>query len=138
MDSCGQAGGIWCLWDTSKWKVEILFSTSQLVHMRVAWKEQFSWLMTVVYANPYYVRRQRLWDDLVNISEAHDEPWTVLGDFNCILTDSERKGVLTFLLAEGEWGSDKWFKIVISLMLGSKGVLIRGGKGPCSNALTGS
>lgn len=92
IDSCGQAGGIWCLWDMSNWNVEILESSSQMVHLRVSWKGQPKWLLTVVYANPYYVRRQSLWDELVRIAEAHDEPWAVLGDFNCILADSERKG----------------------------------------------
>lgn len=90
--SCGQAGGIWCLWDSSNWDMEVLDSNPQMAHLQVAWKGNSKWLLTVVYANPYYVRRQRWWDDLTNISESHDEAWAVLGDFNCILTDSERKG----------------------------------------------
>lgn len=58
----------------------------------MAFKGQQKWLITVVYANTSYVRRQDLWDDLNRITESHDTPWAVLGDFNCILSDSERKG----------------------------------------------
>lgn len=38
VDSVGQAGGIWCLWDDTVWTIDVLESTSQLVHMKVSWK----------------------------------------------------------------------------------------------------
>lgn len=57
VDSSGQAGGLWCLWDDTSWSVEILDSDSQWIHLREAWNGQAKWLLTAVYANPNYVRR---------------------------------------------------------------------------------
>lgn len=33
-----------------------------------------------------------MWEDLSSIADSHNEPWSVIGDFNCILSDNERKG----------------------------------------------
>lgn len=92
VDSRGQAGGIWCIWDTSSWKVDIIESSDQFVHTRVTWKGSIKWLITAVYASPNYIRRNQLWGDLTRISEAVNEPWVVLGDFNTICGPHERKG----------------------------------------------
>lgn len=92
VDSRGQSGGIWCIWDLVVWSVEVLESSHHFVHLKVAFKGQIKWLITVVYASTSYVRRQQLWDDLSRIAQSHDCPWAVLGDFNCLLSDSERKG----------------------------------------------
>lgn len=92
VDSRGQSGGIWCVWDKAVWSVDEIESSHQFVHLQVAFKGQLKWLITVVYASMSYVRRQQLWADLNRIAESHDTPWAVLGHFNCILADSERKG----------------------------------------------
>lgn len=91
VDSVGQAGGIWCLWD-SNWSVEVLVTSFQYIHMRVSWKNQSNWLLTVVYASPNYALRQQLWEEISQLVELINEPWAVIGDFNCILSDRERKG----------------------------------------------
>lgn len=91
VDSSGQSGGIWCLWDDNSWKVEILESTFKFVHTRVTWKGHISWLTTAVYASPRHNRRQQLWDDLSRISDTVDEAWVVLRDFNTIYAPHERK-----------------------------------------------
>lgn len=92
VESNGQAGGIWCLWDANSWNVEVLESSDQYVHLKVYWKNQMPWWITVVYANPYYMRRNQLWDDLVRLADSTNDSWVVLGDFNATLTDNERKG----------------------------------------------
>lgn len=92
VETSGHAGGIWCLWDASNWSVKILESSAQMVHMEVGWRGQSTWLITGVYVNPNYVRRAQLWDELARIAESHDEAWAVIGDFNCIMGDSERVG----------------------------------------------
>lgn len=91
-DARGQPGGIWCLWDMAMWKVDVLQNGHQFVHIRVCWKGHITWFITVVYASTNYVRRQDLWEDLKRIVDDMEEPWMVLGDFNAILTNCERKG----------------------------------------------
>lgn len=92
MDAARYSGGIWCLWDLALWKVEVLNSTNQFVHLQVTWKRSIVWLVTIVYASASYVRRQELWDELSNLATNIVDPWVVLGDFNDILVDHERKG----------------------------------------------
>lgn len=59
-----------------------------------------SWYITVVYDNPRYARRHRLWDNLGIIAESMEDPWVVLGDFNAITSDKERRGELPISLLE--------------------------------------
>lgn len=92
VDSQGQSGGIWCLWDESHWKVAILDQSDQFVHLQVSWRDTTTWFITIVYANPRYLRRQILWEDLGGIAESMEDPWVVLGDFNSIMADHERRG----------------------------------------------
>lgn len=53
-DGRGQSRGIWCLWNSEMWKVEILQSDFQFVHLKLRWKKQASWLLTVVYGSPNF------------------------------------------------------------------------------------
>lgn len=92
VDARGHSGGIWCLWDLAVWKVEILECSDQFVHIKVVWNSQVTWLVAVVYGSPRYVKRNDLWADLIRLGNSLDLPWIVLGDFNCILVDHERRG----------------------------------------------
>lgn len=92
VDAAWQSGGIWCLWDLALWKVEVLTSSNQFVHMQVTWKGTLSWLITVVYASTSYVKRQELWDEMASLASSIVDPWVVLGDFNSILAEHERMG----------------------------------------------
>lgn len=91
VDSRGQSDGIWCLWDANSWKVEVIESSNQFIHLQVSWKGHITWFVTVVYASTRVVRRQELWDDLSRLANTMDGPWVVLGDFNAILADHERR-----------------------------------------------
>ncbi|RYR02081.1 hypothetical protein Ahy_B06g080919 [Arachis hypogaea] len=35
VEARGQSGGIWCLWDSNFWKVEVMSHTFQFVHMKI-------------------------------------------------------------------------------------------------------
>lgn len=52
LEACGHSGGIWCLW-----KVDVVRSTAQFVHMKVQWKGDNPWLLTAVYGSPLLVHR---------------------------------------------------------------------------------
>lgn len=92
IDSQGHSGGIWCLWDESLWRVDIIDSSDQFVHLQVTWKGRISWFISVVYASPRLAPRQILWDDLRAIADNMEEPWVILGDFNSIMVSHERRG----------------------------------------------
>ena len=48
--------------------------------------------MTGFYGCPERCRRRESWDILINLSTKSDLPWCIVGDFNDILTNSEKKG----------------------------------------------
>nr|KYP67366.1 Retrovirus-related Pol polyprotein LINE-1 [Cajanus cajan] len=91
VDAYGHAGGIWCFWDSARWKLEMLQSSSQFVHFVVS-SGSLAWELTVVYVNPHPQFRIGLWRDLRRIAANIQNPWCILGDFNVVLKESERKG----------------------------------------------
>lgn len=92
IDASGHSGGIWCLWDPSCWTVRVLCSDTRYVHMEVRWKNENSWYLTAVYANPRYQTRKLLWQSLEDIAEGMNDPWAIIGDFNSTLSDQDRIG----------------------------------------------
>lgn len=92
---CGHSGGIWCSWDPTNWMVTVLRSTSQCVRMCVKWRSQPAWLLTVVYGSPQQVRRRQLWQELKEIGQNVQEAWGIVGDFNAVLHQHERRGADT-------------------------------------------
>lgn len=92
IDSQGQYGGMWCLWNEDNWSISVVNHSDQYIHLKVTWKGTITWFITAVYASPRLARRQALWDDLGKIAEIMDGEWMVLGDFNFITNAHERKG----------------------------------------------
>lgn len=60
VDATGRSGGIWCLWDSSLWTVQVTYSTSQHLSMQLRWKAGAPWLLTAVYGSPRYAQRGSL------------------------------------------------------------------------------
>ena len=50
------------------------------------------WRMTGFYGCPDRCRRRESWDILINLSNKSDLPWCIVGDFNDILMNSNKKG----------------------------------------------
>ncbi|KAJ8763767.1 hypothetical protein K2173_003549 [Erythroxylum novogranatense] len=91
VEANGFSGGIRILWQ-KKWSVEILVNHSQFVHMRICEKDKFLSFFTAVYAHPSITIRNRVWPLLQLINDNIQNPWLVMGDFNSLLSSSERRG----------------------------------------------
>ena len=83
------AGGIWALWDASMWRVNILSTSTQLIHMEISPHGGGSWLLTACYGRPQSSLRSVLWNDLRLLATSVHIPWCVIGDFNVVLYDHE-------------------------------------------------
>lgn len=46
----------------------------------------------MVYASLRFAQRQEVWDDLARLAETTSEAWVILGDFNSIPVEHERRG----------------------------------------------
>ncbi|XP_061337779.1 uncharacterized protein LOC133284726 [Gastrolobium bilobum] len=49
-------------------------------------------LITFIYGSPRRMERKVLWEELISLSLSVDSPWLVMGDFNSILSGSEKVG----------------------------------------------
>ena len=116
----GFSGGIWCLWDVSIAKVEVLEKHHQFIHLKIMNSQRECWFLTVIYASPSQVKRRTLWSEMYRIKEATSGPWLLGGDFNATLLDQERKSTAVVKL-----GADRefcrWFEEMNLMDLGFEG-----------------
>ncbi|XP_074315441.1 uncharacterized protein LOC141651640 [Silene latifolia] len=86
-------GRIWVLWNPSIFQVQFLHYSAQLIDMEVLdFTSNFRFYCTFVYAFNGINERTPLWEDLQQFSQQIVAPWVVCGDFNCVLSPSERLG----------------------------------------------
>ncbi|XP_030507193.2 uncharacterized protein LOC115722193 [Cannabis sativa] len=78
-------------WDPSKFVVDILKCTSQLMNVRISVADgSLNSHLTVVYGANDNEGRRLLWADLCGLRTK--ENWLIMGDFNAILAKEERVG----------------------------------------------
>ncbi|GLT52768.1 hypothetical protein SLA2020_260880 [Shorea laevis] len=97
VDADGFAGGIWLLWDDSRFTIDILNKGSQVIHSLVQVKthpflSNFYWYFSAVYGRPQFETRCLLWDNLMEFSRNINGSWLVVGDFNDVIAQSEKFG----------------------------------------------
>jgi hypothetical protein len=91
VDCQGRSGGLAFLWRTPFYCSITNFSAH---HINVEAEDCVNgkWRLTGFYGFPGSGRRRDSWNFLRNLSRASTLPWCVIGDFNDILSDSEKKG----------------------------------------------
>lgn len=92
VEADGFSGGIWVLW-SSNVSIDILTNHVQFIHMQVHCPSTPTrFLFTAVYGSPQAKFRKFLWQDLMTLNPGHTEPWLLSGDFNAIVSSTERRG----------------------------------------------
>ncbi|XP_074287958.1 uncharacterized protein LOC141613120 [Silene latifolia] len=87
------SGRIWILWDPKIFRIQFLEYNSQFIHMKVETVVSRSvFYLTMIYAFNNIHERASLWDHLRRIAGLVDGPWAIAGDFNCVLSATERVG----------------------------------------------
>ncbi|KAF5473280.1 hypothetical protein F2P56_009904 [Juglans regia] len=82
-------GKIWVMW---KNEVSLVVQSVSEQQMTMTIVEQTrTLLLTFFYARCSYLERRQLWSTLVGLNSS-DFPWFVMGDFNIIRHDGERRG----------------------------------------------
>lgn len=92
VEAVGAAGGLCLLWH-EELEVTILAKSNYLIHARIGHEIlPINWLLTCVYGPPYLNQKEKFWSDLSQMSNNIVEPWMLIGDFNEVLTASEKRG----------------------------------------------
>ncbi|XP_057739670.1 uncharacterized protein LOC130956669 [Arachis stenosperma] len=92
VDAVGHAGGIWCLWDSSVWSVDVLEHDKQFVHLKVSSNNSNPWLITAIYGSPQWATRRTLCQSLKLYAANVNLPWCLVGDFNAMLHNHKKSG----------------------------------------------
>ncbi|KAJ4848266.1 hypothetical protein Tsubulata_040016 [Turnera subulata] len=69
--------------------VSVIFTHPQFIHAKVTTSSE-SFFITAVYGSPQEKWRRYLWRNLEALALVTTGPWLILGDFNAVLTGSER------------------------------------------------
>lgn len=85
--------GIWLHWNSSMVQVEVLSLMEQEIDVLLQVQSlSFSWILSDIYASPKFENMCILWENLKKVSNHHDLPWILMGDFNEVLEESEKLG----------------------------------------------
>ena len=92
-ETIGYASGLWMLWNSNRVEITTLANTEQEIHTVVKVRNSnFSWMFTVIYANPRAAEINILWNNLIKVAEMHNMPWVLTGDFNKPLMEDDKFG----------------------------------------------
>lgn len=96
VEAVGFSGGIWLLWDGDSVEIDIISTSSQLIHSYVTVRDgKESFFLICVYGSPTPTVRHELWSQLANLSNSMgNQRWSCIGDVNTYKGVEDKQGVL--------------------------------------------
>ncbi|KAL9685919.1 hypothetical protein QQ045_023373 [Rhodiola kirilowii] len=83
---------IWLLWNDKVIVTEISHTSQQITVNILLLEENIDLVCSFVYGSIDINIRKDLWEALISVADQVDKPWLICGDFNAILSWSEKKG----------------------------------------------
>ena len=90
MEPDGLTGGL-TIFLKSILDIEILFADKNLIDLKISNTSKV-WFISCVYGNPASHLRPLVWERISRIGVVRKEPWCMIGDFNDILSNDEKRG----------------------------------------------
>jgi hypothetical protein len=87
-----RSGGLSVMWRNSI-NCRIMNYSRNFINLVVKDKEKEEWRLTCYYGYPERERRRQAWDLWRELRDMSDLPWCVLGDFNDLLSQQDKKGI---------------------------------------------
>lgn len=91
VDAYGFVGGIWVVWRDDIVD-DIICNNLQFIHMYIIKGNYNIGFLTAVCGCPNKSVKRRLWKDLSDIAESMNDRWLLAGDFNDLLSETEKRG----------------------------------------------
>ncbi|XP_028090713.1 uncharacterized protein LOC114290913 [Camellia sinensis] len=92
VDSAGAAGGLLCIWNPEVFQLVDCCSNRYLIILSGTIYNSFECVILNIYGPNDMRRRKVVWDSLARLKLVYNKPWCLGGDFNEIMSISERKG----------------------------------------------
>ncbi|XP_020704822.1 uncharacterized protein LOC110115793 [Dendrobium catenatum] len=109
----GNSGGIITLWNKNIISFEVLDHSSQAIIGMLKSPLFGNWMVGTVYANKDYRIRRNLWE-MIEKATIEDIPSIIGGDFNCLLSNDDKRGGKRFLFSKETWNSYPAAKSIVS------------------------
>ncbi|GAU19619.1 hypothetical protein TSUD_383140, partial [Trifolium subterraneum] len=88
----GRSGGLAGFWKDSS-KCRVLNYTRNFINILVEDEEWGEWRLACYYGYPERSRRRAAWDLLRALGNMSSIPWCIIGDFNDLLSQADKKGI---------------------------------------------
>ena len=89
----GISGGLWLLW-TEDVDIEVVKSSPNYILANVSFKcPRFVFRLVCLYGDPYHVRTNDIWSEVVAFVNVDNSPLFCMGDLNDLLNSDEKIGV---------------------------------------------
>lgn len=92
IDAEGKSGGLWVLSRNNNFKVEVLKVGYSFIHLSIKREECLEMICTAVYIYPQTTRKKLCVDNIKDLARGVTTPWCIIGDFNEILNEEEKRG----------------------------------------------
>lgn len=91
VDPEGTGGGLCFMWKKGI-TVCVIGSSNYWVDMEVRFEDGKLWRYTGIYASTDMRERRLIWDEVSNFRIQGDVLWVIMGDFNAIVSNNEKRG----------------------------------------------
>lgn len=78
----------WILWNRDEINLRVAHVEKHFIHLVVDAGGTRAWKLIAVCASPIPYKRPTIWEQLRSIRRT--DPWPLIGDFNCMMRNSER------------------------------------------------
>jgi hypothetical protein len=92
IDVDGRSGGLSVMWRSSI-NCRIVNYSRNFINMIVEERENEEWRLTCYYGFPERERRRDAWELLRNLRDMSDLPWCIIGNFNDLLSQEDKRGI---------------------------------------------
>lgn len=93
VDCNGRSGGMCVLWNIN-FQVSLLSYSQNLIDLDIIDCIKGTWRVTGFYGFPERGRRRDSWNLLRSLATRSSNPWVVIGDFNDLTSQNDKKGLL--------------------------------------------
>ncbi|KAK1357910.1 Endo/exonuclease/phosphatase domain-containing protein [Heracleum sosnowskyi] len=91
----GKSGGIAMFWKNAD-NVNLLSLSQSHIDIVIKSFDKGEWRLTGIYGEPDRAQRHKTWDLLQNLSRDGNLPWCLMGDFNNVTSQADKKGGETY------------------------------------------